>query len=91
MTCYEVDFRLVKGFSESYQSFLGVWLVAFWESIANFLFSYLFYLLHSILSHRRLQSCVGTWARLGYVVFDAQLQKVYFVTTLYAIRMSVCA
>ena len=27
MTCYEVDFRLVKAFSESYQSFLGAWLV----------------------------------------------------------------
>jgi len=41
--------------------------------------------------HRRLQSCVGTRARLGYTAFDAQLQKVYFVTTLYAIRMSVRA
>ena len=36
--------------------------------------------------HRHLQSCVGTRARLGYAVFDAQLWKAYFVTTLYAIR-----
>ena len=40
---------------------------------------------------RRLQSCVGTQTRLGYAAFDAQLRKVYFVTTtLYAIR-NVCA
>ena len=25
--------------------------------------------------HRCLQSCVGTWARLGYAAFDAQLRK----------------
>ena len=40
-------------------------------------------------SRRRLQSCVGTWARLGYAAFDAQLRKVYFVTSLYAICTSV--
>ena len=40
-------------------------------------------------SHRRLQSCVGTQARPGHI--DAQLQKAYFVTTLYAIRTSVHA
>ena len=34
--------------------------------------------------HRRLQSCVGTLARVGYTAFDVQLQKVYFVITLYA-------
>ena len=34
-------------------------------------------------AHRRLQSRVGTWARLGYAVFDSQLRKAYFVTTLY--------
>ena len=39
--------------------------------------------------HRHLQSCVGTQARLGYAAFDAQLRKMYFVTTLYAIRTSV--
>ena len=39
--------------------------------------------------NQRLQSCVGTWARLGYAKFDVQLQKAYFVATLYAIRMSV--
>ena len=37
------------------------------------------------LLHRRLQSCVGTQARLGYAAFDVQLRKAYFVTTLYAI------
>ena len=26
---------------------------------------------------------MGTWARLGYTIFDAQIQKAYFVTTLY--------
>ena len=36
--------------------------------------------------HRHLQSSVGTQARLGYAAFDVQLQKVYFVTALYAIR-----
>ena len=41
--------------------------------------------------HRRLQSCVGTRARLGYAKFDVQLQKQYFVTTLYATHMSVHA
>ena len=41
--------------------------------------------------HRRLQSCVGTRARLGYATFDAQLRKAYFVTTLYAIHTSVRA
>ena len=41
------------------------------------------------LSCRRLQSCVDTRARLGYTALDAQLQKAYFVTTLYAIRTSV--
>ena len=41
--------------------------------------------------HRHLQSCVGTWARLGYAAFDVQLWKAYFVTTLYAIHISVCA
>ena len=40
---------------------------------------------------RRLQSCMGTWARLGYATFDAQLQKAYFVTTVYSIRTSVGA
>ena len=39
--------------------------------------------------HKRLQSCVGTRARLSYAAFDVQLRKAYFVTTLYAIRMSV--
>ena len=39
--------------------------------------------------HKHLQSCVGTRARLGYAAFDAQLRKAYFVTTRYAIRMSV--
>ena len=39
--------------------------------------------------HRHLQSCVGTWARLGYAAFDVQLRKAYFVTTLYAIH-SLC-
>ena len=29
--------------------------------------------------HGRLQSCVGTRARLGYAAFDAQLRKAYFV------------
>ena len=38
-----------------------------------------------ILQHRHLQSCGSTWARLGYATFDVQLQKAYFVTTLYAI------
>ena len=28
--------------------------------------------------HRRLQTCVGTWARLGYAAFDAQLREAYF-------------
>ena len=42
-------------------------------------------------SHRHLQSCVGTQARLGYAAFNAQLRKAYFVTTLYAIHMSVHA
>ena len=46
---------------------------------------------HIIIHHRCLQSCVGTQARLGYAAFDAQLQKAYFVTTLYAIRTSVSA
>ena len=33
---------------------------------------------------------MGTQARLGYATFDAQLQKAFFVTTLYTfIRMSV--
>ena len=41
--------------------------------------------------HRYLQSSVGTWARLGYAAFDAQLRRAHFVTTLYAIRMSVHA
>ena len=41
--------------------------------------------------HRRLQSCVGTWAKLGYVAFHVQLRKAYFVTTLYTIRTSVHA
>ena len=36
---------------------------------------------------RCLQSCVGTWARLGYAAFDAQLRKAYFVTTLYTIHL----
>ena len=31
------------------------------------------------------------WARLGYATFDVQFQKVYFVTTLYAIHTSVHA
>ena len=42
-----------------------------------------------IACHRHLQSCVGTQVRLGYAAFDAQLRKMYFVTTLYAIRTSV--
>ena len=42
-------------------------------------------------SHRRLQSCVGTRARLGYAAFDAQLRKVYLVTSLYAKCTSVHA
>ena len=33
---------------------------------------------------------IGAWARLDYVAFDAQLQKAYFVTTLYDIIMYVC-
>ena len=41
-------------------------------------------------NHRRLQSRVGTRAKLGYAAFDAQLRK-RIVTTLYAIRTSVCA
>ena len=41
--------------------------------------------------HRRLQSCVGTLARVGYAAFDAQLQKAYFVITLYTFRTSVHA
>ena len=36
--------------------------------------------------HRCLQSCVGTWARLGYAAFDAQLQKAFFVITRCAVR-----
>ena len=36
-----------------------------------------------------LQSRLGTRARLGHAAFDAHLRKAYFVTTLYAIRMSV--
>ena len=40
--------------------------------------------------HRRLQSWVGTWPKLGYAAFDVQLRKC-IVTTLFAIRMSVCA
>ena len=36
--------------------------------------------------HRYLQSCVGTWARLGYAAFDAQLRKAYFVTRVYTVR-----
>ena len=35
---------------------------------------------------RRLQSCMGTRARLGYATFDAQLA--YFVTTVYTIRIA---
>ena len=41
--------------------------------------------------HRRLQSCVGTRARLGYAAFDAQLRKEFFLSlhcTLY-VRLSV--
>ena len=34
---------------------------------------------------------MGTRARLGYAAFDVQLQKTYFVTTLYAICTSVQA
>ena len=41
--------------------------------------------------HRRLQSCVGTLARVGYAAFDVQLQKAYFVITLYAFHTSVHA
>ena len=37
---------------------------------------------HRCDGHRRLQSRVGTRARLGYATFDAQLRKAYFVTTL---------
>ena len=33
---------------------------------------------------------IGAWARLDHVAFDAQLQKAYFVTTLYDIIMYVC-
>ena len=31
------------------------------------------------LTYRRLQSCMGTRARLGYATLDVQLRKVYFV------------
>ena len=41
--------------------------------------------------HRRLQSCVGTQARLGYAAFDAQLRKAYFVTTLTVRYTYICA
>ena len=41
---------------------------------------------HGALHHRRLQSCVGTWARLGYAAFDAQLRKrVALHCTLYTV------
>ena len=89
MTCYEVDFRLVKGFSESYQSFLGVWLVgwlvAFWNPLLRVVVFTLkpIVLVLFITQYTDLQSCVGTWARLGYAAFDVQLRKAYFVTTLY--------
>ena len=43
------------------------------------------------LKHRRRQRCVDTRARLSYAAFDAQLRNGYFVTTLYAILMSVRA
>ena len=33
--------------------------------------------------HRRLQSCVGTRARLGYAAFDVQLRKAYFAGPAY--------
>ena len=53
---------------------------------------FIFHLCHMLtIRHRCLQSCVGTCARLGYAAFDAQLQKAYFVTTLYAIQTSVHA
>ena len=45
----------------------------------------------SKLFHWRMQSCVSTRAKLGYAVFDAQLRKAYFVTTVYAIHTSVHA
>ena len=44
----------------------------------------------SILSedHRRLQSCVGTWVRLGYAAFDAQLYFCHY--TIVYVRLCVC-
>ena len=44
-----------------------------------------------VFGHKRLQTCVGTRARLGYTTFDTQLRKAYFVTALYAIHTSVHA
>ena len=41
-------------------------------------------LLSSTYVHRCLQSCVGTWAKLGYAAFDAQLRILSLHCTLYA-------
>ena len=40
-------------------------------------------LLSSTYVHRCLQSCVGTWAKLGYAAFDAQLRILSLHCTLY--------
>ena len=57
-------------------------------------YSRVLYSIHTIhacrIQHRRLQSWVGTRARLGYAALDAQLRK-RIVTSLYAIRTSVRA
>ena len=42
------------------------------------------------LGHRRLQSCVGTRARLGYAAFDVQLRKrIALHCTLYTVVYTV--
>ena len=40
-------------------------------------------------SHRRLQSCVGTRARLGYAGFDAQLQHILSLHCTLYVRLCV--
>ena len=39
--------------------------------------------------HRGLQSCVGTWARLGYTGFDAQLQRILSLHCTLYVRLCV--
>ena len=49
-----------------------------------------FVALQTLLDHRCLQSCVGTWARFGYATFDAQLRKAYLVITVHCTYVCVC-